>query len=151
MIKHECGVFGIYDHEDAARLAYFALYAQQHRGQESAGIVTCDAAGVHEHKGMGLVPDVFAEADLQALTGASPWAMCAIPPPGAPSALTPSLFWCATKATTWPWPTTATWSTPASCAKTWKTKGHLFHGQRYGSVHAPSGAGPAPQRYARSH
>lgn len=69
MIKHECGVFGIYDHDEAARLAYFALYAQQHRGQESAGIVTCDADGVHEHKGMGLVPDVFDEADLQALTG----------------------------------------------------------------------------------
>ena len=49
MIRHECGLFGIYDHEDAARLAYFGLYAQQHRGQESAGIVTLDADGVHEH------------------------------------------------------------------------------------------------------
>lgn len=69
MIKHECGVFGIYDHEEAARLAYFGLYAQQHRGQESAGIVTFDGQEVHEHKGMGLVPDVFSEEDLQALTG----------------------------------------------------------------------------------
>ena len=69
MIKHECGVFGIYDHEEAARLAYFGLYAQQHRGQESAGIVSFDTDGVHEHKGMGLVPDVFSEADLKALTG----------------------------------------------------------------------------------
>lgn len=69
MIKHECGVFGIYDHEEAARLAYFGLYAQQHRGQESAGIVTFDTDGVHEHKGMGLVPDVFSEADLASLTG----------------------------------------------------------------------------------
>lgn len=69
MIRHECGLFGIYDHEDAARLAYFGLYAQQHRGQESAGIVTLDADGVHEHKGMGLVPDVFSEAGLRALTG----------------------------------------------------------------------------------
>ncbi len=69
MIKHECGLFGIYGHEDAARLTYFGLYAQQHRGQESAGIITRDAGGMHEHKGMGLVPDVFTEADLQGLTG----------------------------------------------------------------------------------
>ena len=69
MIKHECGVFGIYDHEEAARLAYFGLYAQQHRGQESAGIVSFDTDGVHEHKGMGLVPDVFTEATLKALKG----------------------------------------------------------------------------------
>ncbi|MFT4300779.1 MAG: amidophosphoribosyltransferase [Desulfovibrio sp.] len=69
MIKHECGVFGIYDHDEAARLAYFGLYAQQHRGQESAGIVTFGTDGVHEHKGMGLVPDVFTEGSLQKLTG----------------------------------------------------------------------------------
>ncbi|GHU90222.1 amidophosphoribosyltransferase [Deltaproteobacteria bacterium] len=69
MIRHECGLFGIYDHEDAARLAYFGLYAQQHRGQESAGIVTLDNNTVYEHKGMGLVPDVFSEADLRRLQG----------------------------------------------------------------------------------
>ncbi|MDD4701162.1 MAG: amidophosphoribosyltransferase [Desulfovibrio sp.] len=69
MIKHECGVFGIYDHDEAARLAYFGLYAQQHRGQESAGIVTFDSDGVYEHKGMGLVPDVFTEDSLQSLKG----------------------------------------------------------------------------------
>ena len=68
MIRHECGLLGIYGHEEAARLTYFGLYAQQHRGQESAGIVTIDEKGLlHEHKGMGLVPDVFAEANLQAL------------------------------------------------------------------------------------
>ena len=38
--KHYCGVFGIFGHEDAARLTYYGLYALQHRGQESAGIVT---------------------------------------------------------------------------------------------------------------
>ena len=69
MIKHECGLFGIYGHEDAARLTYFGLYAQQHRGQESAGIISRDRGGMHEHKGMGLVPDVFTEDDLQGLTG----------------------------------------------------------------------------------
>lgn len=69
MIRHECGLFGIYEHDDAARLAYFGLYAQQHRGQESAGIVTQNTDGVHEHKGMGLVPDVFTETSLRSLTG----------------------------------------------------------------------------------
>lgn len=69
MIKHHCGVFGIYDHEEAARLTYFGLYAQQHRGQESAGIVTWDGTEAHEHKRMGLVPDVFCETDLQSLHG----------------------------------------------------------------------------------
>jgi amidophosphoribosyltransferase len=69
MIRHECGLFGIYGHEEAARLAYFGLYAQQHRGQESAGIVTSEGDAVFEHRGMGLVPDVFAEADLQRLQG----------------------------------------------------------------------------------
>ncbi|MDR2056041.1 MAG: amidophosphoribosyltransferase [Desulfovibrio sp.] len=69
MIRHECGLFGIYGHEEAARLAYFGLYAQQHRGQESAGIVTTEGGAVFEHRGMGLVPDVFSEADLQRLRG----------------------------------------------------------------------------------
>lgn len=69
MIKHECGLFGIFDHEDAARLAYFGLYAQQHRGQESAGIIVYDDGQMHDHKGMGLVPDVFSEGILNALPG----------------------------------------------------------------------------------
>lgn len=69
MIHHECGLFGIFDQPDAARLAYFGLYAQQHRGQESAGIVTVDAHGMHDHRGMGLVPDVFTEESLRRLTG----------------------------------------------------------------------------------
>lgn len=71
MIPHECGVFGIFDHADAARLTYFGLYAQQHRGQESAGIASFDSDGCHEYKGMGLVPDVFSESSLAALTGSS--------------------------------------------------------------------------------
>ena len=69
MIRHECGLFGIYGHEDAARLTYFGLYAQQHRGQESAGIVTWGGSVMHEHKGMGLVPDVFSEEALGTLSG----------------------------------------------------------------------------------
>jgi len=70
MIKEDCGLFGIYGHIDASRLTYFGLYAQQHRGQESCGIVSVDDAGeIHDHRGMGLVPDVFEEKHLQALPG----------------------------------------------------------------------------------
>ncbi|HSL38819.1 MAG TPA: class II glutamine amidotransferase, partial [Desulforhopalus sp.] len=66
---HECGVCGIYDHHDSAKLTYFGLYALQHRGQESAGIVTANGEKVQIHKDMGLVPDVFSEEALQRLTG----------------------------------------------------------------------------------
>jgi len=57
--KHYCGVFGVYGHPNAAELTYYGLYALQHRGQESAGIVTCDDTLFHAHKGMGLVSQVF--------------------------------------------------------------------------------------------
>jgi len=67
--KHECGVCGIYGHEDSSKLTYFGLYALQHRGQESAGIVSSDGRHISIHKDMGLVPEVFSEANLQKLTG----------------------------------------------------------------------------------
>lgn len=67
--KHECGVCGIYGHEDASKLAYFGLYALQHRGQESAGIVASDDGQVSIHKAMGLVPEIFSEDILQGLPG----------------------------------------------------------------------------------
>ncbi|MEA3467982.1 MAG: amidophosphoribosyltransferase [Thermodesulfobacteriota bacterium] len=67
--KHECGVCGIFGHEDAAKLTYFGLYALQHRGQESAGIVASDNGNVSIHKAMGLVPEVFSEEILQGLPG----------------------------------------------------------------------------------
>lgn len=66
---HECGVCGIFNHEDASKLTYFGLYALQHRGQESAGIVTSDGTHMHIHKDMGLVPEVFSEKILQRLKG----------------------------------------------------------------------------------
>ncbi len=68
-----CGIIGITGHEDAARLAYFGLYALQHRGQESAGIASWDehSGSAHLHVGMGLVPDVFSEQDFRHLTGSS--------------------------------------------------------------------------------
>lgn len=67
--KHECGICGIYGHEDAAKLTYFGLYALQHRGQESAGIVAGDGNKVRLHKDMGLVPEVFTESNLEKLSG----------------------------------------------------------------------------------
>ena len=65
-----CGIIGISNHPDAARLAYLGLYALQHRGQEAAGIVSVDGAGVaRAHRGMGLVADVFAEGVLESFEG----------------------------------------------------------------------------------
>jgi len=64
MKKEYCGLFGIYGNKEAARMTYFGLYAQQHRGQESAGIVTWDGERIREQKGMGLVADVFNERHL---------------------------------------------------------------------------------------
>jgi len=68
-LKDKCGVFGIFGHKDASRLTYLGLYALQHRGQESAGIVTSDGRLVREHKGMGLVSEVFNEEEISKLTG----------------------------------------------------------------------------------
>jgi len=67
--KDECGVCGIFGHEDAAKLTYFGLYALQHRGQESTGIVASDGMHISQHKAMGLVPEVFTEDILQGLPG----------------------------------------------------------------------------------
>ena len=50
--KHYCGVFGVYGHPNAAELTYYGLYALQHRGQESAGIVTSDGERLSAHRGM---------------------------------------------------------------------------------------------------
>ncbi|MBW1713982.1 MAG: amidophosphoribosyltransferase, partial [Deltaproteobacteria bacterium] len=67
--REHCGVFGVFGHEDAAKLAYFGLYALQHRGQESAGIVASDGRNVTEHKAMGLVQDIFSEETINRLPG----------------------------------------------------------------------------------
>jgi len=67
--KEACGIFGIHNHPEAARLTYFGLYALQHRGQESAGIAVVRAAHIDFHKGMGLVHDVFDDAHLKFLNG----------------------------------------------------------------------------------
>lgn len=64
-----CGIFGIHGHKDAARLTYLGLYALQHRGEESAGIVIRNGKKVSSHKGMGLVSDVFNEDNIKPLRG----------------------------------------------------------------------------------
>jgi amidophosphoribosyltransferase len=65
----ECGVFGIFGHPEAANLAYLGLHALQHRGQESAGIVTSDGDQLYAHRAMGLVQDAFTQAQLEKLPG----------------------------------------------------------------------------------
>jgi amidophosphoribosyltransferase len=68
--KEECGVLGVFTpDEEAARVAFFGLFALQHRGQESAGIAVSDGTRVRMHKDMGLVNQVFGPAEMAALTG----------------------------------------------------------------------------------
>ncbi len=69
--RESCGIFGICDHPEAAPITYFGLYALQHRGQESAGIATIRGDSIIEHKGMGLVSDVFDMSHLKLLEGRS--------------------------------------------------------------------------------
>ncbi|HPQ39126.1 MAG TPA: amidophosphoribosyltransferase [bacterium] len=65
----ECGVFGILEHAEASSLAYLGIHALQHRGQESAGIVSSDGEELFSHRGMGLVADIFNEQILSRLKG----------------------------------------------------------------------------------
>jgi amidophosphoribosyltransferase len=64
-----CGIFGVYPHEDAAQLACLGLYALQHRGEESGGIITRNGKKVYLHKALGLVSDVFDEKIMRSLRG----------------------------------------------------------------------------------
>lgn len=68
-LRDKCGVFGIYNHKDATRLTYLGLYALQHRGEESAGIITTDGEHFYPHKAMGSVGDIFNEDILNKLKG----------------------------------------------------------------------------------
>ncbi|MEQ9617840.1 MAG: amidophosphoribosyltransferase [Deltaproteobacteria bacterium] len=68
-LKEECGLFGIYGNVEASNLTYLGLHALQHRGQESAGIVTSDGVNLHKHRDMGLVSDIFTEEILSGLPG----------------------------------------------------------------------------------
>ena len=66
-----CGIFGIYDHLEASNHTYLGLYALQHRGQESAGIVSSDEKQLHHYRQMGLVSEVFSRDILRRLPGRS--------------------------------------------------------------------------------
>lgn len=68
-LHEECGVFGIFGHADAANLTYLGLYALQHRGQESAGIVSSDGKKLYCEKAMGLVADIFTQDRIKRLPG----------------------------------------------------------------------------------
>ena len=65
----ECGVFGVFGHPEAANLAYLGMYALQHRGQESAGIVSSNGKSLISHRGMGLVADIFNSEVINRLEG----------------------------------------------------------------------------------
>ena len=67
----ECAVMGVYGHPEAANMVYLGLYALQHRGQESCGIVTSDGKGLISHRQMGLVADAFKEDVIKRLEGAN--------------------------------------------------------------------------------
>ncbi len=68
-LKEHCGLFGIFNHPDAARMAYLGLFALQHRGEESAGIVASSGQSMSSVVGMGMVEDIFTEAKIAKLTG----------------------------------------------------------------------------------
>ncbi|HJY27165.1 MAG TPA: hypothetical protein VJ306_03950, partial [Pyrinomonadaceae bacterium] len=70
-LREECGVFGIYGHSEAARLTYLGLYALQHRGQESCGIVASDGSELRFEREMGHVRDAFNQNHLDRLVGSS--------------------------------------------------------------------------------
>ncbi|MBZ5539227.1 MAG: amidophosphoribosyltransferase [Acidobacteriia bacterium] len=67
----ECGVFGVFGHPEASKVAYLGIYALQHRGQESAGIITSDGGELHAHKAMGQVAEIFQPGVLAKLPGSS--------------------------------------------------------------------------------
>ena len=68
-LHEECGVFGVFQHPQAAQLTYFGLHALQHRGQEGAGIAAADGQGIRCHKGKGLLTEAFRPGDLEPLAG----------------------------------------------------------------------------------
>jgi amidophosphoribosyltransferase len=70
-LNEKCGIFGVYGHPEAANLTYLGLYALQHRGQESAGIVSLNGNHLYSHKQMGLVADIFDEEVIKSLPGDS--------------------------------------------------------------------------------
>lgn len=68
-LNEECGVFGVWGHENASQIAYYGLHSLQHRGQEGAGIAVTDGEKVTVMKGVGLVNEVFGHGELEQLNG----------------------------------------------------------------------------------
>ncbi|OGW75804.1 MAG: amidophosphoribosyltransferase [Omnitrophica bacterium RBG_13_46_9] len=68
-MKEYCGLFGIYGHKEASMLIYLGLYALQHRGEESCGIVTANGKRIYQHRSMGVISDAFDKATLKKLKG----------------------------------------------------------------------------------
>ena len=70
-MEEECGVFGVYckENKEVSQMCYYAMYALQHRGQESAGITVSNGGQLYSYKGMGLTADVFTEETLNQLQG----------------------------------------------------------------------------------
>ena len=70
-LHEECGIFGIFGHEEASTLTQLGLFALQHRGQEACGIVSSDGSDLHQFRSQGLVADVLNEEVLKNLLGSS--------------------------------------------------------------------------------
>ncbi|MGG3450457.1 amidophosphoribosyltransferase [Domibacillus aminovorans] len=70
-LNEECGVFGIFGHENASQITYYGLQSLQHRGQEGAGVVMSDGEHLRGHKGEGLVTEIFNQDIVNGLTGSS--------------------------------------------------------------------------------
>ncbi|MBU8685352.1 amidophosphoribosyltransferase [Bacillus haynesii] len=68
-LNEECGVFGIWGHEEAPQITYYGLHSLQHRGQEGAGIVATDGEKMSSHKGQGLITEVFQNGELKKVKG----------------------------------------------------------------------------------
>src|SRR5215813_3644598 len=111
-----CGVVGVYGHPEAANLAYLGLYALQHRGQESAGIVATDGEKLRYVREMGHVNDIFTANRLRICPDAQRSATCVTRPRATHPRRTPSRSWSTTSAARSRSDTTATWSTRSSCA-----------------------------------
>ena len=102
--KEKCGVFGVWGTPDASQLVYQGLFAQKHRGQESAGMAVSDGVSLNGHTGMGLVSQIFNTRMLKEdLAGTS-----ATPRRGPASCATPSRSCSGSAWGRWPWRTTAT-------------------------------------------